>query len=214
MTLLTVIWMIFKVIIAPSISIYLLNEFNLFSYITFIPEDKMFEVGLTAYLAVFETLFSFLEKIIRNQQAYISCVFYKDKTEENINNTPTIICNASTSHVANICCHIELSGNLNRLRKSQLSLKLPDWLSSQVLATDNVLKYNENTLYWNFDKLLPNEKNNKHTADCVIAIPFIQCADQERLQITLAPKQEKNWCKKFLVNFKTNSFKVCNKGDL
>ena len=46
MTLVTMIWIILKAIIAPSISICLLNKFNIFSYIAFIPDDKMFEVGL------------------------------------------------------------------------------------------------------------------------------------------------------------------------
>ena len=67
-----IIKIIANAILVPLISVFLLNKFNLFSYLIFIPEDKRFDVGLICYMAIFEALFEGIVYWISQQSVTIS----------------------------------------------------------------------------------------------------------------------------------------------
>lgn len=206
----TVIQVLIKAILIPIISMAALNKFNLFDFISLVPEDRRFDMGLTAYLAIFEALFLFLEKCIEGRRAGISCVFYAKKAEKNENNTPKIICGSSTSNVAYIYCDIQTSGNAKLLRKVSVSLKLPDWVSSQIPQNETVARYKDNTLIFAFDKLIPESNSREYIATHTVQIPLIETSNAGCSSVVLKPQLNCK-LKKICISLNTNSFQLCNK---
>ena len=70
----TIIKIFLKAILIPIVTVWGLSKFNVFEYITFIPEDYQYEIGLTVYLALIEALYEFGEKFVdsKRQKLYVS----------------------------------------------------------------------------------------------------------------------------------------------
>lgn len=131
----TITKILLKAILIPIVAVLGLSKFNLFEYITFVPEEYQYEIGLTAYLALIETLYGVGESFIDSKKAKVVCVFFKSETDKDRKNIPSIICD-ETIGVATIDCYIELTGNLERLRKCKLQMQLPSWLTAQISTSD------------------------------------------------------------------------------
>lgn len=202
----TIVKLILKSLIIPIIVILCLNFFNLFNYITFVPIEYQYDVGLTVYLAVAEAIYTLIKKQIEQKQAIVRCIFYSTDVDKNIKTDPSIVCADATDGVASIRCHIELKGNLKRLRKCNINLNLPEWLSSQANASDMILNYSENQLNWEFENLLPKYGDGEQKAEYNSKISFIRSTENSNLSITLKPHMNK--C--FGVKFETNCIKVQN----
>lgn len=71
----TIITIILKAILVPIVAILFLNKFNLFEYITFVPEEYQYEIGLTVYLALIEALYGFCENFINSKRQAL-CVYF------------------------------------------------------------------------------------------------------------------------------------------
>lgn len=56
-----------------------LSKFNLFEYITFVPEEYQYEIGLTVYLTFIETLYGGGKSFIDSKKAKVVCVFLNRK---------------------------------------------------------------------------------------------------------------------------------------
>lgn len=196
----------FKSIILPIVVVVLLNCFNLFVYITIIPEEYRYEVGLTVYLAVAEAVYGFIGNFIEKKRAHVRCTFYLSEADKDINNNPAIVCDSNGLGVATLNCQFEISGNLKRLRKCKVYMELPEWLSSQVSSSDIVLDYSMNKLKWGFSRLLPETGLNGQTAKYRNKISFIRTTSESNLSIVLKPQLDK--C--FGVSFETNYIKVQN----
>ncbi len=200
-----VLGIILKSVLLPIISIVLLKYFNLFQYITIIPEDKQFEFGVAAYLAVLETICGFALEFFDNQRAQIECVFYSQGIDRNIDNTPFITCD-ETMGVASIKCFITLSGNIKRLKDCNIEMSLPSWLDSQISRNEDLLEYNEHKLVWKFNKLLPVGNNGNQAIEYDVKLSFIKNVSADNRTILLTPEMKKS----LGIKFKTNSFKVRN----
>lgn len=200
-----------KMILVPLISVILLNAANIFDFVTFIPENYRFECGLIVYLAVCEAGWDFLKRKLSSRCANIDCIFYVHKEEKSIDNTPTIICGPSSTNVASLKCEIRLEGCANTLRNTHLRLLLPEWLSTQVSSSNLVLKYSDNILIWEFDKIIQDSEKKEVLIMHTVDIPFIQNADNVEIVQTLFPEIEAKWTDKFIVSFKTNKFNISNR---
>lgn len=200
-----VIKILLKAIIIPVIVVYGLCKFNLFEFITFVPKEYQYEVGLTVYLAVAETVYGLIQTYVEQKKAVIKCIFYRTEPDKDINNTPTITCSRNVG-VATIDCHIVLSGNLKRLRKCNFIIDLPSWLTSQVSVSDTVLNYSNNQLCWRFDRLLPTDGINNQMAEYKSKLSLIKNQEDNNLAIILEPHIKKIYG----VKFETNAFRVQN----
>lgn len=201
----TIIKIFLKAILIPIVTVWGLSKFNVFEYITFIPEDYRYEIGLTVYLALIEALYEFGEKFVDSKKAKVVCIFFKSETDKDGKNIPTIICDA-TIGVAVINCYIELTGNLGRLRKCKLQMELPSWLTAQISASDAVLSYTGNLLTWEFSKMLPEMGIGDQSATYKSKISLIRNTSENNISIKLEPQMKKTKC----ISFETNGFKVQN----
>ena len=201
----TVIKLLLKSLIIPIIVVLSLSRFNVFEYMTFIPTDYQYEVGLTVYLALAECIYSLIENLIEQKKSTISCTFYISSQDINIQNTPLIVCDDALG-VASINCHLEVSGNLNTIRESVLNLELPSWLTAQINVQDTVLSYQQNTLKWEFNRMLPSTGTNPFPAKYECKISLIKNSSGDNMTIPLEPQIQKKWGLKF----KTNGFRIQN----
>ena len=198
--------LVFKSIIIPIVVVALLNYFNLFEYITIVPVEYRYEVGLTVYLAIAETVYGLIGSFIEKKRAHVRCTFYLSEVDKDTKNNPAIVCDSNGLGVATINCQFELSGNLKRLRKCKVNMELPEWLSSQVSSSDIVLDYSTNKLKWEFVRLLPETGLDGQIAKYKNKISFIRTTEESNLSIILQPQMNK--C--FGVSFETNFIKVQN----
>ena len=110
----TIVKLILKSLIIPIVAVISLNYFNLFEYVVFVPEDYRYEVGLTVYLAISETIYGLIESWIERKQATVKCIFYVSDIDKDINNNPSIMCDSEGMGVASVNCYVELKGNLKK----------------------------------------------------------------------------------------------------
>ena len=201
----TITKILLKAILIPVVAVWGLSKFNLFEYITFVPEEYQYEIGLTVYLAIIETLYGVGESFIDSKKAKVVCVFFKSETDKDRKNIPSIICD-ETIGVATIDCYIELTGNLERLRKCKLQMQLPSWLTAQISTSDTVLSYTGNLLIWEFDKMLPETGISNQNATYKSRISLIKNTSGNNISIKLEPQMKKLKG----IGFETNGFKVQN----
>ena len=201
----TIFKVVLKAIIVPIIVVFGLSKFNLFEYVTFIPIDYQYEVGLTVYLALMETAYGMVENIIEQKKSKVVCTFYVSEADKNIGNTPLIVCDNEMG-VATINCFLEVSGNLKKIRKSVLEMELPSWVTAQINVQDTVLSYEGNRLTWKFDRMLPASGLDNVSAEYKSKISLIKNSGGDNMMIKLEPKV------KTIVGmkFETNGFKIQN----
>lgn len=195
-----------KAVAVPLTAVFILGKFNLFDFITFIPEDHRFDVGLTIYMAILESVILIVEDYIQKSEASISCIFYLKDDDKNPRYRPVVSLKSENNDVAYIKCHIKISGNLKKLRKTKILLDLPKWVSTQVNQNDNILSVQKTTLQWNFSNVLPAQKSNlSEYMECDLKIPFIKQSNNH-ISIDLNPKIDPTK----RIDFKTNGLTIRN----
>lgn len=197
-----------RAILGPVFAVIMVSKFNLFNYITFVPEEYKYEVGLTAYLAIAEAILEIIEIFGEKNSATVTCVFYRRESEINIKNTPTVSCSMGT---ASIKCQIALSGSAKVLRDAKLSLVLPTWLSSQADMSNLIMKYDCQKITVPFNEVIPTNNQKVTSVEITIPIPLIQNMDDGILSNTLAAEIEAKWFNKIRIDYKSNSFTISNK---
>ena len=90
----TIVKLFLKSLIIPLVVVISLSYFNLFNYVIFVPQDYRYEVGLTVYLAIAETIYGLIESWIEQKQATIKCIFYVSDIDKDINNNLSIMCDS------------------------------------------------------------------------------------------------------------------------
>ena len=85
-----------KPLVVALIGVYFANKFNIFDFITFIPEEKSFDICITVYFAILEILSEFFAKSAYAKfTSEISVVLSLNNTEVSIDSTPIIKFNQS-----------------------------------------------------------------------------------------------------------------------
>ena len=137
-----------KALLVPLIAVFFLNQFNVFEYITFVPEDYKFDVGLTLYLAILEALAEILEHLYSNALAEVECIFFQKAEDINIKNTPVFVCSDQTAGVTSISCKVQLKGNVKRLKNCRLSLELLIFIKLFLNMPVNITSRASNSFIW------------------------------------------------------------------
>ena len=201
----TLIKIVVKSIIIPLIAVFLLNKYNLFEYIKFVPEDYRYEMGLTAYLTLLEMVSGIIQNILEAQKASVICTFYISENDKDIKNIPLIICDESVG-VATISYYLELTGNLKKLRKCEFELALPSWVQAQLNNSDAVLNHVDDKLIWKFDRILPQTGAEHQTVKFKNKISLIKNDNGNNIYISLVPQIKKIYGDRI----ETNGFKLKN----
>lgn len=140
------------------IGLLTLSKLNIFEYFTFIPKDKMYDVGLAFYTTFFIGMYYFVKnKVLSLKNSKIDCYFYTPGNNMRNDTTPTF---TFVSDVTKVSCFLRISGSAKALRKQSVVFSFPDALDfqlptqnnphTQYLETDNA----KHLVTINLDKLL------------------------------------------------------------
>lgn len=201
-----------KIIICTIFSVYLISKFNIFDLMIFVPESLKYEVGLIIYNSIAQFGLECIEKQIDKRKAKIKFIFYVSGQDKDINTNPRIRCKESLG-TANINCIVEVCGNSKLLKKCNLYLELPFWLSSQLDKKNMSLSYADNKIKWDLTSLVIGNNNinpNKPNSG-IYKLHFISNSDEDT-NIYLEPKLEKSFRVKFRVKLETNKLNIKNGG--
>lgn len=195
-----------KSIITPIIGIYIASKFNIFEYVSFIPEDQTFSFGIAAYIALLECIYVKLNQfIVKHLKAEIECLFYVDKHVANIVNMPIT---SFIQDVAYINCKVTIKGVTKKLKKNSLVISMPKWVEIQ--SANNLTGYTnneKNQFILSFDRIISGMGKVVDEATVDIKIGIIRNSAKEELSSIITPYLSK----KFLYNFTFNKFQITNK---
>lgn len=139
---------IIKPIVVSIVSICLVNVFNLFDYITFIPKNISYEFCITAYFSAIEIIIdNLIDMVVDRFKSEVTVMFFNPNTEPSIDTIPIV--NFNSMDLADVNIKITIYGN----RFAFLGMLL-------VIPNTNFATIQNNTKY---KDLYINEKG-----DCVI----------------------------------------------
>lgn len=112
-------------LLGSVIALLMAHGFNIFSYMTFIPNDKQYDVCIAVYFTLFETLISMFcaccEKKINEGKTDIESVIYLQNEIVNQNNNPVIKFN--DFGMAEMLLHVKVSGKCKKLKGNRIVLR-------------------------------------------------------------------------------------------
>ena len=109
--------LILKSLIIPILAIIMLDRFNLFDFIAFVPDGHRYDIGFTMYSAAIGIIHGVIENYIEQNQANIKCIFFSSKNDKDIKSNPLVVLSDDDMGVASINCLIEIEGNSEILKK-------------------------------------------------------------------------------------------------
>lgn len=199
----SLIFTIIKGILLPLFAIFLVNKWNLFESITFVPEDYSFEAGLAAYFCILECLYTKLLCKVKAYEAKIECLFYSSEQNENIENNPSI---SFVNEVAYINGKIKVSGKAKRLCENNVLITIPNWVDIQIDGCENLIKIENNICKIKIDKIINSKEDYVESSSVKFKIGLIKNYSlNEEYSTVIKPSLEKKFGYKFVYNkFKLN----------
>lgn len=129
-----------KTLVSAILGIIILNAFNIFDYLSFVPEEIKYEVGMATYFSVIESVLSTIINKINDKFTYVEFIFYNKRNEANYLENPII---NFSEDVAKISVKISVAGHSSHLRKSLIILKVPEWITIQ--ANSEIVRVADDT---------------------------------------------------------------------
>lgn len=198
----SLLFIIVKCVLFPIIAVFCVSKWNLFKSISFIPNDKVFEFGLAAYLGFLEWLYTILVHKIKKNEAKIECLFYCNGQKESIESNPAI---KFRNEVAYINGKINVSGKVKKLCRNNILITIPNWVDIQIddygdliVIENNVCKIRINTIVNSRGDIIENT-----SVKFKIGLIKNYSSNQEYSTV-IQPSLEK----KFSYNFKYNKFNL------
>lgn len=119
-----------KPILVALLGIALTNKFNIIEQVTNLPEDKAFDICLTAYFSVIEILSNALVQSIRSKfMSEIKVILYLENADASLDSTPVIKFNMSNLAEANIL--IQITGLKSHFLNSKIVIPCTSFATMQ-----------------------------------------------------------------------------------
>lgn len=132
--------LIAKAILLTLLSLLFVEYLNFFSFITFIPDDQVFPVGLTFYLAVFEVMWQLISEIVQDKATAKLHIAISNSNDPKTNKED-VTCLFSTVDTSYIYGEIQINCPPKRLRKMNIVIVFPSWvIVQQNLLDDRVVE--------------------------------------------------------------------------
>lgn len=189
---------IVKGILMPILAMFLVNKWNLFESITFVPGEYMFEAGLAAYFCVLECLYAKVMSKINANEAKIECLFYCSGQQESIESNPAI---QFRDEVAYINGKINVSGKAKKLCENSVLITMPNWVDIQINGCENLIIIENNICKIRIDRIINSREDTVESASVKFKIGLIKnySSNQEYSKV-IQPSLEKKFRYKFTYN--------------
>ena len=195
---------VIKTFVSAILGIILLNIFNIFDHLSFVPNDIKYKVGMTTYFPIIDLLLSaILSKIDEKLYTKIECVFYNKRNEADPLENPIINFNED---IAKISVKISVVGHSSRLRKISIKLIMPDWITVQTVSNVVSVADDTHSCVLKLSKIIPETKKSER-GTAIVDLFFIR--DSKDLAYTLTGEFEGNsWLEKINCNFISNYVEI------
>lgn len=195
-------FIIVKCVLAPIIAVFLVDKWNVFERIAFIPDDYAFEFGLAVYLGFLEWLYAGLICKIKENESKIECLFYCSGQQESIESNPAI---RFINEVAYINGKINVSGKVKKLCKNNVLITMPNWVDIQIDDCDDLIVIENNVCKIKIDKIINLRGDTIESTSVKFKIGLIKnYSSNQEYSTVIQPRLEK----KFGYNFTYNKFNL------
>jgi len=111
---------IFKTVLIALAGVFIANKFNLFSYMTFIPDDKAFDICITVYFTILELISEFLLEAVHGRRSELSVILSHVNTDVSIESNPII--NFNQDDLAQMTVTVHINGMKKHFTGSKIVL--------------------------------------------------------------------------------------------
>ncbi len=189
---------ILKGIIVPLIAIFVVNRWNFFEVFSFIPEEYLFEFGLTSYILLEDCVFHVIKNKMKDNEAQIECLFYCNNQKKSINTIPNI---EFQEDVAYIRGSIKVCGKGKKLCKNSIVLTFPNWVDVQIYGQDGLLTVNDNICSINISAIVNRREAYIEEATVGFKIGVIKNYSEDRAYTAvISPTLNNKWGYEFIHN--------------
>lgn len=200
---------ILKPIIAAIISLLALYKLNVFDYLTFIPNEYRYEVGITVYFAFFEILIETIfdcigAKLFSNLDIVIS----SKNTFGDLTSTPQIDFNSM--QIAEMFVKISATGTKKQFAATAIKIPCPSFVTMQVNEQNAAAVIDpDGDCIINLQRLFGNIYERTQI-DCEFIISFIRepvsNAGNVKVRPIIVSSKKVTLISKLIIRYKTNSF--------
>ncbi|MBK5244273.1 MAG: hypothetical protein JJE18_04480 [Eubacteriaceae bacterium] len=150
---------VIQTVLSAIFGILILNQFNIFDYLNFVPSEIKYEVGMTVYFAIIDSILTYILEDIKRKYSYrIECTFYCKKNEPNLSENPIV---NFQEDVTEIAIKVSVEGDSSQLREMSIVFNFPDWLTVQ--SSSEVIEISESThsCVLRLNKFIPDSKKKE-----------------------------------------------------
>lgn len=194
------------------LSLFLAQKLNFFQYLSFVPKEKIYDVCITIYFTLIESLISFLlefiYKWIEACKVYVTCTFFTDFQNISISNSPLVTFN--TMDIACLSVQVSIKGNAGKLKSRKIRIRSMSQMDFQIKHSGTSMMLDKNgDIVINLSQMCGNQKEVYLNESFAFAL--IRNISDANAECMLNPSMEGNSI--FLV-FRNNSAKIKMGGDV
>lgn len=177
---------ILQLLAVSLLSLLLLNKINIFSFLSFVPEDYVLDVGITVYFTVFGLIFDQLIVFIKNKWlSELTAIISVRGAVQSIESVPKICFNKEGLAEADLT--IQVYGKKERFVNVQLFIPVYQCMTMQVSPKHReAFIDSEGNLVVNLDAMFSGGKE-KYRNEITIHISFIKEVDFSKRDLELKP---------------------------
>lgn len=173
-------------IMVTSFALFLLDKYNVFSTMSFIPEDKLFDVALPLYVGALELVCHIFFTLLKTQKSSIKITFFCRGNSQELGVNPTIFFNKE--NLAEIYLSITLSGKKRAFQGKKIRIPAIDFASMQPGKKIKYVTLDDNGNL-NIDlQSLFGEVNKTSESSIDISIAYIQEEYYDNREIDISPQ--------------------------
>ena len=190
------------------IALLVAHGFNIFDYMTFVPQDKKYDVCMAVYFAVMETgitfLYDWIDDCIAKNKTYIEAIFHLPSEYSNSNSIPIIRFNEMG--IAEVKLHLVVKGRCTNLTNNGVMISVPQQVDAQFAKKGvGIKRDNQGNLLIMLDEVCRNREVFEGEED--YKITFMRRDFDNEASISIAPELlAKKKDRK--INFVSNEAKV------
>lgn len=164
---------VLRVLAIPVFSLWLLNKINIFSYLSFVPKDNAFDIGITIYFAFFSLVIDqLIEHVKNNLISELTAVISVKNIEKSIENTPIIY--FSEDGLAEAELAIKVNGKKKHFMNTQLLIPAYKFATMQLSPKSrDAYIDSDGNLIIDLDEMF-SEGKEKYRNEVTIHISFIK----------------------------------------
>lgn len=198
-------------LIGSLFALWVAHGINIFDYMTFVPQDKSYDVCITVYFTIVEAILNIsyimLMEWFDQKKVEIEAIMFTANEEPNRNTCPIIRFDAMG--IAEVNMKVSLKGKRSQLINKTIILHAMNQVEYQVGRRGSGAKVdNEGNYIIEIEKLCNNQEmiNMNETYKLVLQRGTLE----DSAQIMISPKLNDNKCK--LISFSANDAKITLEG--